>query len=101
VRVRVPIGDPEQAVVVPVSALRKGPAGEHVFALERGESGVRVRERRVVSGPVLGDEVVIESGLAAGEEIAASGSFKLFEGVLVAPAETVPALADGGSNQPQ
>jgi membrane fusion protein (multidrug efflux system) len=33
---------------------------------------------------MLGDDVVIFSGLSAGERVAASGSFKLREGVLVA-----------------
>ena len=47
----------------------------------------RAQLRRVTSGPVLGDEVVIVDGLAAGETVAASGSFKLREGVLVAIAE--------------
>ncbi|MFO0985095.1 MAG: efflux RND transporter periplasmic adaptor subunit [Planctomycetota bacterium] len=93
VRVHVPIGAPVQAVVVPVSALRKGPAGDHVFVLAPQEDGrVRAVQRTVASGPVLGDEVVIESGLAAGEEVAASGSFKLREGVLVAVTRRV---ADG------
>jgi membrane fusion protein (multidrug efflux system) len=40
----------------------------------------------VRSGEVLGDEVVIRSGLQAGEQVAASGSFKLRDGLLVAVA---------------
>ena len=88
VRVRVPLGAPRQAVAVPVSALRRGPAGDHVFVLEADEQGqVRAHARRVTGGPVLGEEVVIEEGLAAGERVAASGSFKLYDGVLVAVAE--------------
>ena len=35
---------------------------------------------------MLGDEIVILAGLSAGEQVAASGSFKLREGVLVAVA---------------
>lgn len=35
---------------------------------------------------MLGDDIVIQGGLAAGELVAASGSFKLREGVLVASA---------------
>jgi membrane fusion protein (multidrug efflux system) len=85
VRVRVPIGARRSTVVIPVSALRKGPAGDHVFVLERDDKGaIRAHERRVTSGTVLGDEVVVETGLEAGEEVAASGSFKLREGVRVA-----------------
>ena len=94
VRVRVPIGEPLQGVAIPVSAVRKGPAGDHVFVIERdGGGSVRARQRNVVSGAVLGDEVVIESGLRAGEEVAASGSFKLHEGVLVAVAGDSVAVA--------
>jgi membrane fusion protein (multidrug efflux system) len=71
-------------VTVPVSALRKGPAGDHVFVVAADDQEhLRAHLRRVESGAVLGDEVVIEAGLAAGEQVAASGSFKLREGVLV------------------
>jgi membrane fusion protein (multidrug efflux system) len=87
VRVRVPVGAPRQAVTVPVSALRKGPAGDHVFVIAPDGNGKpRAQLRMVRSGAMLGDDVVIESGLEAGEEVAASGSFKLREGVLVAVA---------------
>jgi membrane fusion protein (multidrug efflux system) len=94
VRVRVPLGPPLAAVAVPVSALRKGPAGDHVWVLEQdAEGAVRARQRRVEGGPVLGDEVLVQAGLAAGEEVAATGSFKLYEGVLVA----VTGAAESGS----
>ena len=52
VRVRVPVGPPRTAVAVPVSALRKGPGGDHVFVIAPDKDGktrahVRpVRERR-------------------------------------------------------
>jgi membrane fusion protein (multidrug efflux system) len=94
VRVRIPVGEPGVAVAVPVSALRKGPSGDHVFVLEPdGADHVRAHVRPVVSGSVLGDEVVIRSGLAAGERVAASGSFKLYESALVgiAPEGAAPA----------
>jgi membrane fusion protein, multidrug efflux system len=84
VRVLVPLGAPQAAVVVPASALRKGPAGDHVFVLVTEKDGTRARLRRVTSGPVLGDEVVILDGLEVGERVASSGSFKLREAALVA-----------------
>ena len=85
VRVAVPVGSGMSAVVVPVSALRKGPGGDHVFVLDADSSGrTRAHQRLVRSGPVLADQVVILDGLAAGEQVAVSGSFKLREGVLVA-----------------
>jgi len=88
VRVRVPLGAPIDAVAIPVTALRKGPMGERVFVLVADAEGqLRASERRVTSGPVLGDEVLILEHLAPGERIAASGSFKLREGVRVHVAE--------------
>jgi membrane fusion protein (multidrug efflux system) len=93
VRVEVPVGPPQTAVVVPVSALRKGPGGDHVFVLGAGKDGkTRAALRRVTSGPVLGDEIVVLDGLAAGERVAASGSFKLRDAALVAVAgDSAPA----------
>jgi membrane fusion protein (multidrug efflux system) len=88
VRVRVPVGAAEKVVTVPVSALRKGPQGDHVFVIAPDDAGKpRAHLRKVESGAMLGDEVVIRTGLAAGEPVAASGSFKLREGALVAVAK--------------
>ncbi|HVE79848.1 MAG TPA: efflux RND transporter periplasmic adaptor subunit [Gemmatimonadaceae bacterium] len=96
VRVRVPVGKAHIAVVVPVSALRKGPAGDHVFVLAADSAGkTRAQLRQVRSGPMLGDDVVIVAGLAPGEQVAASGSFKLRESVLVSVASSAPLSALG------
>jgi len=85
VRIQVPVGPSHAAVAVPVSALRKGPGGDHVFVIAPAEDGkTRAHLRQVESGTVLGDEIVILAGLAAGEQVAVSGSFKLREAVLVA-----------------
>jgi membrane fusion protein (multidrug efflux system) len=95
VRVRVPVGPAAPAVVVPVSALRKGPAGDHVFVIAPDAAGKpRAHVRQVVSGSMLGDEVVIRSGLDPGEQVAASGSFKLREAVRVTIAEDAAAQKD-------
>lgn len=94
VQVRVPVGPSRAAVTVPVSALRRGPEGDRVFVIERDTNGnSRARLRRVLAGTVLGDSVVIESGLATGEQVAATGSFKLYDGVQVAVASTELASA--------
>jgi membrane fusion protein (multidrug efflux system) len=84
VRVQIPLGASTEAVVVPVSALRKGPAGDHVFVITPDDEGKpRAFPRPVKAGEVLGDEVVILDGITPGERVAASGAFKLREGVLV------------------
>jgi membrane fusion protein (multidrug efflux system) len=98
VRVLVPVGPPGTAVVVPVSALRKGPSGEHVFVIAPDSAGkTRAHLRQVESGTVLDDEVLIHSGLSAGERVATSGSFKLREAVLVAVADSAQQAAAGGA----
>ncbi len=96
VRVRVPVGPLHTAVAVPVSALRKGPDGDHVFVIATDKNGKpRARMRQVESGTMLGDEVLILAGLSPGEQVASSGSFKLRETVLVAIAGDLKAGADG------
>jgi membrane fusion protein (multidrug efflux system) len=95
VRVRVPVGASRKAVAVPVSALRKGPQGDQVFVIAPDKDGrARAHVQQVESGAMFGDEVVIHAGLAAGEQVAASGSFKLREAALVA-------IAEGGAREPQ
>ena len=93
VRVLVPVGESSDAVVIPVNALRKGPGGDHVWVVEADAAGVlRAHERKVQSGPMLGETVILRSGVDAGQRLAASGSFKLREGVRVQAAEpAVPA----------
>lgn len=85
VRVRVAVGPPQPAVAVPASALRRGPGGDYVYVIAADPDGrPRAHLRPVDSGPLVGDEVLIHGGLNAGETVAAAGSFKLREAVLVA-----------------
>lgn len=92
VRVAVPVGVTRTAVTVPVSAIRKGPEGDHVFVLQPDKNGkLRAHLRRVDVGAMLGDDIVVEKGLSAGERVAASGSFKLREAVLVGITNEPPA----------
>jgi membrane fusion protein, multidrug efflux system len=84
VRVQVPNGPALTAVAIPINALRKGPAGDHVFVVAKDDKGkLRARVKPVVSGPVLGEEVLILSGLDPGDAVAATGSFKLRDEALV------------------
>lgn len=95
VRVMVPAGEPQTAVAVPASALRRAPAGDHVFVLREDDAGdLRANQRFVQVVAQLGDEVVLQSGLEPGETVAATGSFKLREAALVTPTGNL--LAAGG-----
>lgn len=101
--VEVPIGDMQQFTTVPISALRRASYGDHVFVLAKNDKGeLRAQQRFVKIGPTMGDRVVISEGLALGEEVATSGSFKLREGLLVnrSPQEAAPAVGQAGGESP-
>ena len=84
VRVILPYGAETQAIAIPASALRKGPAGDHVFVITPDSAGKpRAHARIVQTGALIGDTVLVLDGLKAGEQVAASGSFKLREDLLV------------------
>lgn len=94
VRVQVPVGEPLMATAIPASAVRKGPTGDHVFVVVADEKGqTRARLRQVTVDSMAGDEVVITKGLDPGEQVAASGSFKLREAALVAVANRSESVA--------
>lgn len=83
VDVTVVISEPQPTVLVPLSSLRRSPNGQHVFVLVEEDGKLRARMRPVTTGVVQGDEIAVHDGVSAGELIAASGSFKLREGLLV------------------
>jgi membrane fusion protein (multidrug efflux system) len=84
VKVILPYGEAKPAIAIPASALRKGPAGDHVFVITPDSTGKpRARTRMVTMGALIGDSVLIVDGLKAGEQVAASGSFKLRDDLLV------------------
>jgi membrane fusion protein (multidrug efflux system) len=97
VRVEVPVGPSRKVVVVPASALRKGPGGDHVFVILEDDQGkTRAHLRAVTVESLRGDEVILSSGVVVGERVAASGAFKLREAALVALAQPPAPVAAGG-----
>ncbi len=89
------IGAPQPMLFVPLTAVRRAPYGELVFALVEEDGKLRARQRIVQTGPVQGDEIAIVKGLEDGDLIAAAGSFKLREGLLVQA--TKPGEADAAA----
>ncbi len=95
VKVSVPIGERQDQVVIPRTALMRTPYGDTVFLLEDKEGQIRARAVIVTAGPIIGsDEIVILSGLEAGARIAADGVFKLRDGALVRPTSRAEAEAE-------
>ena len=74
---------PRPVLLVPLTAVRRAPFGEHVFVLVEEEGQSRARQRMVRTGGVQSTDIVVTDGLAEGELIAGAGSFKLREGLLV------------------
>lgn len=98
VDVTVATSAPQPAVLVPLAAIRRSPNGQHVFVLVEEEGKLRARVRTVTTGAVQDDDIAIHTGLAAGELIAASGSFKLREGLLVDTGTAAAPAAQVGVN---
>lgn len=76
--------EPQPRIVVPLSAVRRSPAGQHVFVIETKDGHSRARQRPVETGAVIGDMIIVDKGLELGEPIATFGSFKLRDGLLIA-----------------
>jgi membrane fusion protein (multidrug efflux system) len=83
--VEVPVGKPQELVVVPTTAVRRASYGDHVFLVGPGKTPdeLRAKQTFVTLGPTLGDQVAVVKGVDVGAEVAAAGSFKLNEGAKV------------------
>ncbi len=96
-----------QAVLaVPLAAVRRAAYGDHVYVIGTAGSdggGLRAEQRFVQTGPVVGKDIVILKGLAAGERVATEGSFKLSQGSLVriaTPEKQAGAVPRSGAQPP-
>lgn len=68
-------------VLLPSAAVQRGQGGAFVYVVD--EEGL-ARRRPIVTGAAMGDEVVAESGLEAGEALVVEGVDKLRDGIAVA-----------------
>lgn len=88
IQLRVPVSDPRPYVVVPATAVRRSSYADQLFVVVPGDAPeqLRAKQRFVTLGPTIGDDVIVLEGVRAGEQVAATGSFKLRDGALVMPA---------------
>lgn len=93
VNVRVEVRTIENAVVVPVTALRLGATGDYVYVLNGAERTVSLRP--VKRGPATVDKVVIASGLKAGERVITEGADRLKDGARVVLPGDAPGAGGG------
>jgi multidrug efflux system membrane fusion protein len=87
VNVRMQLEVARGAVVVPVAAVQRGPAG--TFAWVVGSDHLAV-QRAVQLERTLGDQALVASGLQPGEEVVVEGQGQLRPGATVAPREASP-----------
>ncbi len=91
VTVEVEIGAPQEKVVVPQSALIADQEGVYVFAVENGKAVIK----HVKPGSEEGTGVVIEQGLAGGEQVIVNGLQSVRPGTAVVASPVRPALTGG------
>lgn len=93
VNVRLQLRTIDNAVVVPVTALRHGNDGDFVYVLNAAAR--TVSQRPVQRGQATVDRIVIASGLQAGEQVITEGADRLKDGASVA----LPNDAPGGAGR--
>ncbi len=85
----------DNAVVVPVTALRHGSSGDYVYVLNAAERTVALRPVR--PGQATVDKIVIASGLQAGERVITEGADRLKDGARVVLPGDSPAGSGNGA----
>ena len=70
----------KNAVVVPTQAIQTSQQGEFIYVVKVNNT---VEMRQVTSLAAVGEETVIEKGLAAGEKVVTDGQLRLTPGVVV------------------
>lgn len=80
VGVRLPRARLEGVLVLPRAAILRDEDGESVYVVERTDSALVARRRSIVTGPGSGGDVVVLSGLEAGDEVIVLGQTNVAEG---------------------
>ncbi len=82
-RVALDLGRETRVLTLPRIAITYAPYGDAVFAIVDQDGQTIVKQRQVQTGEVLGDAVVIEKGLSAGDKVVLTGQVKLRNGMPV------------------
>lgn len=99
VSVQVPVAESARKLAVPTVSVLHSAAGSYVYRLLADEQmgGYRAKQQPVTLGAQVGNRLIIETGLAQGDLVAAAGAFKLSDGLLAylaPPATTVSATTE-------
>ena len=99
VNLRLQLDTIEDAVVVPVTALRHGASGDFVYVLNAQDK--TVSQRAVTRGQATVDKVQIKTGLKVGEQVITEGADRLRDGARVTLPGDRPQGARAGGQQGQ
>ena len=101
VNVRLRVESRRNVTLAPVAAVQRGSRGTFVYLVQAGAVSIRP----VVLGPVSGDDVAIEGGLAPGDQVVTDGADKLRQGakveVVVPDAPRGPREAGAAGRRPR
>ncbi len=87
--VSIDVGEPQQYLTLPQTAITYNPYGDTVFVVEEkakedgGEKQLTAQQRFVTLGPTRGDQVAILKGIKEGDTVITSGQIKLQNGSAV------------------
>ena len=85
----------ENAVIIPVTAIRQGSAGDYVYVLNAAERTVSLRS--VKRGQASVDKIVIAAGLHVGEQVITEGADRLKDGSRVVLPGDMSRSGDAGA----
>jgi membrane fusion protein, multidrug efflux system len=92
VDVRLILTSRPDVAVVPSQAIQIGQTGAHVFVVKEDQT---VESRPIVTGMIVGNETVVESGLTPGEKVVTDGQLQVSDGAKVAD-RTAASAAQAG-----
>jgi membrane fusion protein, multidrug efflux system len=78
----------KEAVVTPSASVQNGPTGQYVFVV-KPDSTVELRNIKISRAE--GDDTVVASGLAPGDQVVTAGQLRLAPGTKVNVAKSAPA----------
>lgn len=74
-----------QGITIPVTAVLRLNGQDFAFVAEQANGKLVARQKPIRLGPIVGNDYVVQSGLAAGDRIVVSGIQKLADGAPIAP----------------
>jgi len=91
------LGSRKNAVVVPTNAIQTSQQGQFIYVVKADNS---VEMRQVTATMVVGEDTVVDKGLAAGETVVTDGQLRLTPGAVVESKNKQPAVKQpaGGKN---